>query len=155
MLSIVGELYGVDSKGIRNEACGHRDWMGLGILHPCSQSDGVCAGNEVDLYREWGRAVAWGRVEAALTRRYAAGSVQVRPPRDGKVAGYVGLERIWQRHGTHVFAHDLPRPGRRTAAIEKGYLANAWFRLRHPDYDALRGMLDDIGRSLRVRVVPG
>ncbi len=117
--------------------------------------DLYCAGNEVDLYREWGRAVAWGRVEAVLTRRYAAGSVQVRPPRDGKVAGYVGLERIWQRHGTHVFAHDLPRPGRRTAAIEKGYLANAWFRLRHPDYDTLRGMLDDIGRSLRVRVVPG
>ncbi len=116
--------------------------------------DLYCAGNEIDLYREWGRAIAWGAVEAPLTRRFAAGSVQVRPPHDGKVTGYVGWDRIRKRYGAHVFAHDLPRPGRRTTPIEKGYLANDWLRLRHPDYDTLRGMLDDIGRSLRVRVTP-
>lgn len=59
------------------------------------------------------------------------------------------------RYGAFVFASDLPRPGRRTVPIEKGYLANAWFRLRHPDYDQLRAMMDDIGRTLRVRSVPG
>jgi len=117
--------------------------------------DLYCAGNEIDLYREWGRAVALGRVEGRLSRTYAAGSVQVRPPRDGRIAGYVGLERLRKRYGAYLFAHDLPRPGRRTVPIEKGYLANAWLRLRHPNYDALRGILDDIGRSLRVRVVPG
>ncbi len=116
--------------------------------------DLYCVGNDLDLYREWARAVACGRVEATLSRRYAAGAVQVRPPRDGRIAGYTGLERIQKRYGAHVFAHDLPRPGRRTTPIQKGYLANAWFRLRHTDYDSLRGMLDDIGRSLRVRVVP-
>ena len=29
-------------------------------------------------------------------------------------------------------------------------MANAWIRLRHPDYDALRGICDEIGRSVRV-----
>jgi hypothetical protein len=29
-------------------------------------------------------------------------------------------------------------------------MANAWLRLRHPDYDALRGILDDVGRSIKV-----
>jgi hypothetical protein len=36
-------------------------------------------------------------------------------------------------------------------ALEKGYLANAWFRLRHPDYDELRRLMDAIGATLRVR----
>ena len=30
-------------------------------------------------------------------------------------------------------------------------MANAWVRMRHPDYDTLRGMLDDVGRNVRVR----
>ena len=117
--------------------------------------DLYCVGNDLDLYREWARAIAFARVEASPSRQYATGSIQVRPPREGRVAGYVGLDRLRRRYAAQIFAHDLPRPGRRTVAIEKGYLANAWLRLRHPDYDALRGILDDIGRSLRVRVAAG
>ena len=29
-------------------------------------------------------------------------------------------------------------------------MANAWIRLRHPDYDVLRDMLDDVGRTVQV-----
>jgi hypothetical protein len=29
-------------------------------------------------------------------------------------------------------------------------MANAYVRMRHPDYDALRGMLDDVGRLIQV-----
>ena len=45
----------------------------------------------------------------------------------------------------------LPPPGTPTAPIEAGYMANAWMRLRHEDYDALRGILDDVGRRMQVR----
>jgi hypothetical protein len=30
-------------------------------------------------------------------------------------------------------------------------MANAWIRLRHPDFDRLREILDDIGRTVKVR----
>jgi hypothetical protein len=29
-------------------------------------------------------------------------------------------------------------------------MANAWLRMRHPDYDTLRSMLDDAGRTIHV-----
>ena len=29
-------------------------------------------------------------------------------------------------------------------------MANAYVRMRHPDYDVLRGMLDDVGRTMHV-----
>jgi hypothetical protein len=32
-------------------------------------------------------------------------------------------------------------------------MANAWMRARHPDYDVLRGILDRIGETVRVRAV--
>jgi len=31
------------------------------------------------------------------------------------------------------------------------HLANAWLRMKHHDYDTLRGMLDFVGRTLKVR----
>jgi len=34
--------------------------------------------------------------------------------------------------------------------VEAGYMANAYVRMRHPDYDALRGMLDAVGQMLHV-----
>ena len=44
----------------------------------------------------------------------------------------------------------LPSPGTPTQGVEAGYMANAYVRMRHPDYDTLRGMLDDVGRTLHV-----
>jgi hypothetical protein len=116
--------------------------------------DLYCVGNDLDLYLEWARAIAFGRVEARPSRRYATGSVQVRPDRDGRVAGYLGLAEVRRRVGASLFSSSLPRPGSRTVPIEKGYLANAWFRLRHPDYDRLLAQLEEIGRILRVRARP-
>jgi hypothetical protein len=29
-------------------------------------------------------------------------------------------------------------------------MANAWMRVRHPDFDALRGILNEIGETVRV-----
>ena len=44
-----------------------------------------------------------------------------------------------------------PPPGTATQPVEAGYMANAWVRMRHPDYDTLREMLDDVGQTLHVR----
>lgn len=116
--------------------------------------DLYCVGNDLDLYRAWGEAIAQGRVTATPSRRYATGSVQVRPDRDGKVASYSGLDRIVKRCGESIWRSELPPPGRATVPIEKGYLANAWFRLKHSDYDELLRQMEFIGKTLRVKAEP-
>jgi len=108
------------------------------------------AAHEIDLPRQWALAVAKGRIDGQASCRFAAGSVQVRPSRDGRVKGYVGLREVMARCRPWIFARHLPRPGSATLPLDNGYLANAWFRLRHPDYDELRRLLDWIGRTLRV-----
>ncbi len=114
--------------------------------------DLYCVGNDLDLYASWASAILRGRIEATPSRRLATGSVQVRPERDGRISRYENLDEVLQRIRPYVFAKEVPAIGRETVAIEKGYLANAWFRLRHSDYDELCELMNWIGRTLKVRV---
>jgi formate-dependent phosphoribosylglycinamide formyltransferase (GAR transformylase) len=108
------------------------------------------AGNEMDIYREWAMAIVNGETGSALSRRYASGMVALRPDRDGQITGYTGVEELQREHGEWVIDAHLPPPGTPTQPVEAGYMANAYVRMRHPDYDAVRGMLDNVGRTLHV-----
>jgi len=55
------------------------------------------------------------------------------------------------RPGEWIIDMHLPAPGTPTQPVEAGYMANAWARLRHPDFDTLRSILDDLGERIQVR----
>jgi formate-dependent phosphoribosylglycinamide formyltransferase (GAR transformylase) len=112
--------------------------------------DLYCAGNEMDVYRAWAMAVTSGETGAAPSRRYASGMIALRPDRDGAITGYAGVDELQRQHGEWVIDATLPPPGTPTQAVEAGYMANAYVRMRHPDYDQLRAMLDSVGRTLHV-----
>jgi hypothetical protein len=76
--------------------------------------------------------------------------VALRPERDGTISGYSGVEELQRWYGEWVIDAHLPSPGTATQPVAAGYMANAYVRVRHPDYDTLRGMLDDVGRTLHV-----
>lgn len=118
-----------------------------------SHWDLYCAANDIDMYREWAHAVAHGRIERRPSRRFAAGIIALRPERDGRIRSYEGVDALQARFGKWVVDVHLPPAGTPTQPIEAGYMANAWVRLRHPDYDVLRHMLDTVGQTLRVRVI--
>ena len=75
--------------------------------------------------------------------------ISIRPSKDGRIAGYTGIEEMQQKYGPAIIKAHLPPVGHPTQPIEAGYRANAWLFVRHPDYDALRTMMDDIGRNLK------
>ena len=108
------------------------------------------AGNDIDVYREWANAVVHHHIAVRPSRRYASGIVALRPERDGQITGYSGVEDIQARSGEWVIDAHLPEPGTPTQPVEAGYMANAYVRMRHPDYDTLRGLLDDVGRTVHV-----
>ena len=72
--------------------------------------------------------------------------------RDGHLTGYAGVEEVQARAGEWVIDAHLPSPGTPTQPVAAGYMANAYVRMRHPDYDVLRDLLDDVGRTVRVHV---
>ncbi len=109
------------------------------------------AANDFDVYREWASAVAFGKTQQAPSRKYAAGSIQIRPDRDGRYFGHEGLEAVYRECGDAIYEKAVPERGAPTVGLEKGWLVNTWFRLRHEDYDRLREMMEYIGRTVKVR----
>jgi carbamoylphosphate synthase large subunit len=114
------------------------------------QWDVYNAANEFDLYFEWACAIVHGKTHTLPSRRFAAGMIALRPERDGRISGYSGVDEIGNRFGDCIVAAHLPEPGTPTQPIEAGYMANAWMRVRHPDYDELRRRLNVIGETVKV-----
>ena len=113
--------------------------------------DLYCHGNDFDIYREWAHAVVWGKPSQTLSRRYAAGIIALRPDRDGHITHIEGVAEIERAFGEWIIDARLPGRGTPTQPVEAGYMANAWIRMKHPDYDELRRMLDIVGQTVQVR----
>jgi len=108
-----------------------------------------CA-NDFDLYYEWACAICQERTATPPSRRFAAGMIALRPECDGQITGYSGINLISDRYGDCIVAAHFPDAGSSTQPVEGGYMANAWLRVRHPDYDQLRLIMNDIGESITV-----
>jgi len=113
--------------------------------------DLYAASNEFDIYEEWASLLVHGRPARPASRRYAAGLIALRPDRDGVIAGYEGLEVVDREFGGWILDVHLPPEGTPTQPVDAGYMANAWIRMKHPDYDELRRMLDGVGEVVQVR----
>lgn len=96
-------------------------------------------------------AVCWGKVSRPASRRYSAGIIALRPDRDGTITGYEGMGEVQQRYGRFIIDYHLPPPGTGTQPVEAGYMANAWIRMKHEDYDELRNILNHVGGVVQVR----
>lgn len=150
----------IEALGITTAAT-HMEWFfgpkglkfsEIGCRPPgVGQWDSYCAGNDFDLYREWALAVCHHTTEVRPSRRYACGIVALRPDRDGRISHIDGLERIFAEYGGNVVGSHIPQPGTPTQGVEAGYMANAWLRVRHEDFDTLRGILNEIGETVQVR----
>ena len=150
----------IETLGIETSAT-HMEWFfgpkGLKFSEIGCRPPGVgawdlySAGNDFDIFREWAMAVVHGRPSQTPSRRYSAGIIALRPTADGHIHGYDGVDEMQGRFGQWVLDAHLPPPGSPTQSIEAGYMANAWVRMRHPDYDELRKMLDIVGQTIRVR----
>ena len=106
--------------------------------------------NDVDLYKEWAMAIVHGRPGSRLSRRFATGIVALRPSQDGRIFDYAGLDKVERAFGNWMIDAHLPPAGTPTQPVEAGYMANAWMRFKHPDYDQLRQMLNAVGETVKV-----
>jgi hypothetical protein len=110
------------------------------------------AANGLDLYVEWAKAVVHGKTDAKASRQFAGGMIALRPEADGVITGYDGVEEAKRAYSEWILDAHFPAPGTPTQPVEAGYMANAWMRLRHPDFDQLRSILDSIGEMVKVHV---
>jgi hypothetical protein len=150
----------IEVLGIETSAT-HMEWFfgpkGLKFSEIGCRPPGVgawdlyAAGNDFDIYREWAHLIVHGAPEQTPSRRYTAGMVALRPDQDGTITGTDGAEELQAQWGQHMIDCHFPAPGHGTQPVEAGYMANAWVRLKHENYDTLCAMLEKVGETLQVR----
>lgn len=149
----------LDILGVETSAT-HMEWFfgpkGLKFSEIGCRPPGVrmwdvyAAANEIDIYREWAHLLVHGEPEQKPSRRFSGGMVALRPNQDGTISGCRGVEEMQRRFGDGIIDMHIPKPGTPTQGVEAGYMANAWVRARHEDFDSLRSMLDWIGENVRL-----
>ena len=146
----------------RSDICG--DLLGLVAEQILEVAAALLDPDQTEL--EGGRTVAARHVKRALAdaeRRCSLGAERLREAiREGKIliattgraVGELNAlavrSTIEHAFGQWILDSHLPPTGSPTQPVEAGYMANAWIRMRHPDYDELRRMLDHVGRTVKV-----
>lgn len=90
---------------------------------------------DVDLFREWARAVCWKSFEASTDRKYNCGIVFKRAKGRGRITRIDGLERYKQRFRPWVLEDELLRPGTHRRDWKQTLVSDGYLMVRHPDWD--------------------
>jgi len=103
-----------------------------GGAHLVDQMNYTC---DIDLFREWARAVCWGRFEAPVARKYNAAIIFKRAKGHGRITRIDGLREFLARHGEHVVEQRLLPFGSQRRDWKKTLVSDGYILLRHPDWD--------------------
>ena len=102
-----------------------------GGAHLVDQMNYTC---DIDLFREWARAVCWHTFEAKAERKYNVSIIFKRARGQGRITRIVGLVEFMRRYGEHVCEEKLLRPGTPRRNWKHTLLSDGFIILRHPDW---------------------
>ncbi len=103
-----------------------------GGAHLVDQMNYTC---DIDLFREWARAVCWHSFDAPTRRKYNAAIIFKRAKGHGRITRIDGLREFMRRYGEHVVEERLLRPGTPRRNWKQTLVSDGYIMLRHPDWD--------------------
>lgn len=105
---------------------------------------------DIDIFREWARAVCWHSFEASLDRKYYTGAVFKRAHGQGRLRRIEGLDRFRQRYGAHIcWENFLPigQPRRDWTQVLAG---DGFLMVRHPEWEPTLRMVQEAAGTIHL-----
>jgi biotin carboxylase len=102
-----------------------------GGAHLVDQMNYTC---DIDLFREWARAVCWNTFEAPTRRKYNAAIIFKRAKGQGRITRVTGLHEFMHRYGEHVVEQRLLPVGAQRRNWKHTLVSDGYILLRHPDW---------------------
>lgn len=112
--------------------------------------DAINYANDIDIYREWARAVCWHSFEAVPLRKYHVCSVFKRAQGQGRITRIDGLDRVRQRCGPGLVVTDLLPIGHPRRNWKATLLGDGYVMMRSVDYRDVCEMRDVAVNELRM-----
>ena len=116
-----------------------------GGAHLVDQMNYTC---DIDLFREWARAVCWNTFEAPTRRKYNVAIIFKRARGQGRISRVAGLAEFMHAYGEHVVEQKLlpvgtPRRNWKHTLVSDGYIM-----LRHPDWATACKLADIVANEI-------
>lgn len=112
--------------------------------------DAINYANDIDIYREWARAVCWHSFDAVPQRKYHVCSVFKRAQGQGRITRIDGLDRVRRRCGPGLVVVDLLPLGHPRRNWKATLLGDGYVMMRSVDYRDVCEMRDEAVNSLRM-----
>lgn len=90
---------------------------------------------DIDLFREWGRAITVGRFAASTVRRFNTAIIFKRARGHGRISRIDGLAEFVRRYRPWICAEDLLPIGSPRRNWLHTLVSDGWLMVRHPDWD--------------------
>lgn len=116
-----------------------------GGAHLVDQMNYTC---DIDLFREWARAVCWHSFEAPTRRKYNVAIVFKRAKGQGRITQITGLVEFMRRYGEHVVEDKLLRPGTPRRNWKHTLVSDGFLILRHPDWRITKALADEAANEI-------
>jgi len=94
--------------------------------------------SDIDLFREWARAVCWKDVRINNPRKYNTSIIFKRAMGKGKILHITGLVKFLKQYGTSVCVENLLRPGQYRRDWKQTLVSDGFVILRHPDWEVAK-----------------
>jgi hypothetical protein len=115
--------------------------------HQVDQMNYAC---DIDVYREWARAVTQGRFEARIERKYNVATIYKRAQGQGAIRRIEGLEEFKARHGSTIVWDSLLQPGAPRRNWKATLVSDGFIMLRHPDLATTCELADRVGSQVHL-----
>ena len=118
-----------------------------GGAHLVDQMNFTC---DLDLFREWARAVCWHSFAGPVERKYNVAIIFKRALGQGRITRIEGLEAFRQRFGSWVVWENLLEPGQHRRNWLQTLVSDGFLMVRHPDWDEAKRMADAAATGVKL-----
>ncbi|HVK83236.1 MAG TPA: ATP-grasp domain-containing protein [Kofleriaceae bacterium] len=116
-----------------------------GGAHLVDQMNYTC---DIDLFREWARAVCWHSFKAPTTRKYNAAIIFKRAKGQGRITRITGLVEFMRKYGEHVVEQKLLPVGSPRRNWKHTLVSDGFILLRHPDWRVTKELADIVATEV-------
>ena len=109
--------------------------------------------SDIDLFREWARAVCWNDVRITNPRKHNVAIIFKRAMGKGKINRIAGLRSYLAKYGQAVVVENLLRPGQWRRDWKQTLVSDGFLIVRHPDWNVAKQLAEKAAVEIQMFAV--
>ena len=106
--------------------------------------------SDIDLFREWARAVCWQTFQADTTRKYNTAIIFKRAKGNGHIRAIRGLEPFVKQHRNRICSIDLLPVGSRRRDWTQTLVSDGYLIVRDPDWNQAIALARSVASDIEI-----